>query len=245
MPSGGGTIGVRGATLLASAIGWCWLAVDAARLVPSICLSGDGLAQVYGGFSALLASGQWLDEAILWGVMVVATMLPLQVPALRHVVLRSFRRRRAQAVAAFLAGYGAAWGVAGLAVVPLLAALSMAGLRDLPLTGAAALVAAAAWQFLPVRATAMRRCHRTAAVGAYGWRADRDCAIYGWHQGVTCLASCLPLMLALMVAFPGLPALFAVSALLYLERGYQQDFGPRSAALLLIGASGLGAAAYL
>ena len=215
------------------------MTVDAARPVPSLCLSGENLALIARGFDASLATGRLLDEALLWAAMVTAMMLPLQVPPLRHVLLRSFRRRRARAVAAFLIGYGAVWGAAGLVMIPLLAALSTSGLRAMPLVGASALLAAATWQVLPVRAWAMRRCHRTATVRAYGWSADRDCMAYGCEQGLVCLASCLPLMLAAMIAFPGVLSSLAVAAWLYLERGYQRNLGAQSLLPLLAGALGL------
>ena len=136
-------LAARNPVLLASAVAWVWMVVDAARPVPSLCLSGENLALIARGFGASLATGRLFDEALLWAAMVTAMMLPLQVAPLRHVVLRSFRRRRARAVAAFRIGYGAVWVAAGLATIPLLAALSTSGVRAMPLVGASQMSLAA------------------------------------------------------------------------------------------------------
>lgn len=229
---------VRVGTLSASLLAWLWLAGDVASGVQSFCLSGEGLERLAASFRSASASGLLLSEAWHWMLMVTAMMAPLLAPPIRHVIGRSYRRRRWRAVAGFLLGYGALWAGAGISGATLLATVAIAGDATTQIAAAAALLAAAAWQLSPMRSSAMRRCHRTMALTPRGWAADRDCLHYGARQASACLAGCLPVMLATMLAFPGVLAPALVAFWLYIERGYQRNDRLIPAALL----AGLGLA---
>ena len=128
-------------------------------------------------------------------LMVVAMVPVLAVPLVRHVSVRSFPGRRDRAVALFLGGSACVWLVAGLTVV--------VGLVCLPPPRWAAVVAfvvAAIWQLTPAKRRALLRCHRTVPFAPLGWRADRDCFLFGVSNGAGCVASCWAMMLATMVA---------------------------------------------
>ncbi|CAN5419082.1 hypothetical protein BH10PSE6_BH10PSE6_05020 [soil metagenome] len=233
--------GVRLGTLSAAAVAWLWLLGDAVAGVPALCLSGEGMERLRAAMRSASASGLIVDEVRNWTLMAVAMMAPLLAPPLRHVVGRSYRWRRGRAVAGFLGGYGAVWGLAGIASAALITGLAVTGDAGTPMVGATALLLAAAWQYCPLRLAALRRCHRTMALAPRGWAADRHCLRYGIQHGSACLASCLPVMLATMLAFPGVPAAMLLGLWLYIERGFRRD--DRLVPAVLMVASGLAVAA--
>jgi hypothetical protein len=131
-------------------------------------------------------------EAGHWLLMVVAMMFPVLDEPLRTVAFRSFRERRAIAIAEFLAAYLFVWGAAGAPVV---------WLRAQPwshdwLLAALAFVLAACCAYAPFQTWGQRVCHAKRPLAAAGWRADRDVLAYGARFGMACVASGWPLMLA-------------------------------------------------
>ncbi|WP_127502561.1 DUF2182 domain-containing protein [Actinoplanes solisilvae] len=131
-----------------------------------------------------------------WTLMSVAMMVPVVLPALRHVAVNSLRRRRQRAMATFLAGYLAVWVAAGAVLIPLFA------LPPPPVLLTAVLLFAALWLFLPGRRAGMRACHRTIPLPPTGWRATRGAARFGLWHGLGCLGVCGPLMA--IMAVPGI-----------------------------------------
>jgi hypothetical protein len=224
---------VQVGSFLASAVAWIWLLCDSERGLPSVCLSGDSLQRFVASVSFASASGFLVIEAWHFLVMVAAMMTPLLVPPIRHVIARSYCWRRHRAVLLFVIGFAAVWLLAGAVVVVLLAGLSGSGFEKGPIA-AAAILLAAAWHFSSGRARSLRRCHRTVALAPRGWPADRDCLSYGGMQGTACLGSCLPVMVATMLAFPGTAAAALLAFWLYWERGYQRNDRLTSTAVLLI-----------
>ncbi len=182
------------------------LAVSAAGWLVAVALDGR----------AMCGSG----SSVAWGVMLLAMLPPLLAQPLRLIWRSSLARRRAAVSAAFLAGYGLVWMLAGGVLEA--AAAGLAGWA-LP----AVLAAAAMWRFTPVRAGAMTLCHRTPLLRAFGVAALGDGAGYGVRLGVGCVGACWPLM-ALPLATPGwrLPAMAAAAAAMAAERHW-----PRSASL--------------
>lgn len=137
-------------------------------------------------------------ELLAWVVMVVAMMVPLVWPAVRHVGFNSLRWRRQRAVAVFLAVYVAVWTAFGAV------ALLVRGLLPVPLgpAFAAALAVAALWQLSPQQRGFRWACHRTVPLPPRGLPALAGDVRFGLRQGMACVGVCWPLMLA-MALVPG------------------------------------------
>ena len=168
--------------------------------------------------------------AAMWVAMAVAMMLP--------TVLRPMLRAADGSVARawlFVAGFTAVWLVAGVPTFLLINAIAWT-----PFWIAVAWFAAGAYQLSPLMQRSLATCRSV--------RFDGDPAAYGMRQGVRCVTSCWPVMLAVMVtvmAIPGtvvpLLALVGVTALLCWEK--QPGVAPRAIAsvgmaMLLLAAGG-------
>lgn len=177
-------------------------------------------------------AGHRMAPGTLWlGTIVVAMMLPLTLPGVRHVA-RSSPGRRHAAIAEFLAGYLAVWMLAMLALAAVVsAAASVAGWAA---AGAVAALAAAAWEVAPARARHQRRCERTVPLPPRGWRADADRARFGARAGVSCVGTCWALMAA-CVAVPHGLAVMAVLFAVQLSARYRRDHSPALSAAVVLG----------
>ena len=133
-----------------------------------------------------------VDELLHWTGMVVAMMVPTLTGSLRNIALRSYRLRRARALALYLVGYLSCWVLAGLPVVAL---LEWPGATDRR-AAAAAFALAAIWALVPARARCHLLCHRRIALRPVGIAADVDSLRQGVVSGAPCVAMCWPLMLA-------------------------------------------------
>jgi predicted metal-binding membrane protein len=161
-----------------------------------------------------------------WTLMCVAMMVPVVLPALRHVAVNSLRRRQGRAMAVFLAGYLAVWVVAGAVLLPLFA------LPPQPVLLTGVLLFAALWQLLPARRACMRACHRTVPLPPTGWRAARGDLRFGLRHGVGCLGVCGPLMAVMAVPGTHHPLwMFGVTGAVLLTR-YPPRWRPRTALVL-------------
>ncbi|MDR7275547.1 DUF2182 domain-containing protein [Catenuloplanes atrovinosus] len=130
-----------------------------------------------------------------WVLMCVAMMVPIVLPAVRHVAVNSLRRRRLRAMAIFLAGYVGVWALAGAVLLPV-AALP----PRVPLL-VALIALAAVWQVLPARRACLRACHRTVPLPPTGPRAAAGGLRFGVWHGLACAGVCGPLMA--IMAVPG------------------------------------------
>jgi len=166
-----------------------------------------------GFLASFLAS--WSDAWSHWVLMVVAMMLPVVAPQVRTVAMRSLWTRRQRSSGAFLAGYVAVWVVVGGALLGPLVALDAYPLGPAWLVGV--LLVAAGWQVSPPRRRLLRRCASLRLRAADGRAADADCARAGLRSGVRCLATCGPLMLA-MLAGHSLLLMAALLVVLLSER---------------------------
>jgi predicted metal-binding membrane protein len=177
-------------------------------------LAGVGMhhEQLPAGHSAagLLA---WLPG---WLVMVTAMMVPLTLPALRHLALNSVRCRRQRAMALFTAAYVAVWVLFGIAALGLHHVLrEHAGLPDGVLL-ALALGVAAAWQLTRAKRRALFACGRTVPLPPFGRPADAGSIRYALLHARRCLQSCWALMLVMVVA-QSLAWMAALTALVLAE----------------------------
>lgn len=153
-----------------------------------------------------------------WTLMLVAMMAPLLIPSVYYVRQRSFKHRRARAVALFVAGYGALWMAAGAVVLAIEISIKLlAPMSFLPAAGAALI--AVVWQFSPIKQRALNRCHSHTELAAFGAAADLAVLRFGLTHGVWCLVSCWALMLFPMLLPSGrVAAMAAVAFLVFSER---------------------------
>jgi len=173
------------------------------------------------------------EAMVDWGLMALAMVPVLAVPMVRFVAARSFAERRTRAVSEFLMGSLAVWMVAGVVLLPVLV---MGALPDAThaTAAAAAFGLAALWQVAPPKRAALERCHRTTALTANGWRADRDCVVLGAESAIHCVISCWAMMLACAVSQHSLAALLLVQGITMHERATQAPVPSRYALLLAL-----------
>jgi len=156
-----------------------------------------------------------------WALMAVAMMVPVTLPAVRHVGFNSIRRRRQWAMTLYFVIYIGVWvafGVLALAAERL--ARQSLGLEGRVLL-AFALVLAGGWQLTRVKRRALFRCRRTVPLPPVGLWADAGCARFAFQQGWRCLTSCWALMTVMAVighsSHSGLVWMTALTALTMVE----------------------------
>ena len=172
--------------------------------------------------------------------MVIAMMLPLVIPHVRHIALSGPGPRRHLSVAAFLLGYLAAWIVAQALIV---GAFNGIASRTGGMAAAGiAMIAAALWELAPTKERQLRRCDRRVPLEARGWRAGRDCASFGASTGIACVATCWALMAACAAFAHSLP-LMAVLFGVQVSGRFHQRRSPGVAAAVIFGACLLSIAA--
>jgi predicted metal-binding membrane protein len=215
------------AIVAASAAAWISMAVPSAP---------------HAGHAGHLPDAALRSSAVASAVMVVAMMLPLALPHVRHVAATVEGPRRHVAVAAFLAGYLAVWTAAQLAIAGAFGGVASAA--GWTAAAGAVVAAAALWELAPARRRMLRRCHRMAPLAPGGWRAERDCAAFGAATGGACVATCWALMAACAAFAHSLP-LMAVLFGVQLSARYREDRSAALAALAVAAACLLSIAARL
>jgi predicted metal-binding membrane protein len=179
----------------------------------------------------LIGAGSGTGALAMWGLMVVAMMLPTALPVIRHVASASLRRRRGRAVTLFTGVYLAMWLVAGAVLVSALRAWS-------PSARWAALLAVAAlaigWQLTSAKRRALQDCHRASRLPLSGRDADCGVARFAACNAWACVRSCWALMLTMAVVDVARPAwMVALTAVALLEKRAER---PRRAARIGAGA---------
>jgi predicted metal-binding membrane protein len=161
-----------------------------------------------------------------WTLMVIAMMVPVTLPAVRHVGLNSIRPRRQWAMALYTCVYVTVW--VGFGAVALLAVrgLHEALMLDDRALLVCALIVAATWQLTRAKRRAVLACKRTVPLPPVGRRADLGCARFAVSQAWRCMCSCWALMGVMALAghasllwMAGLTALIAVEELTLAGRG--------------------------
>ncbi|HEX8027575.1 MAG TPA: DUF2182 domain-containing protein [Vicinamibacterales bacterium] len=151
-----------------------------------------------------------------WSMMSLLMMVPVTLPALRHLAFNSFRSRRHRAMAIYLAAYLFAWLLFGAVAINVVAATTSVGV-PVPVIGIVFLLAAAGWQLAPSRQRALRNCRRTVPLPPSGWRADAACVRFAMQQALHCMKICWPVMLLMTIIGHQLVAMLALTALVTAE----------------------------
>jgi predicted metal-binding membrane protein len=153
-----------------------------------------------------------------WAMMALAMMGPSCVPVARYVSANTLRPRRA--VAFFFATYLVTWTLF-LAVFAGLDATAHALVGEEPplftaVVAGAAFLMAAKWQLTALKRRFLRACRTVDLIPASGGSA---CRRLGMRQGLSCVGSCGPLMLATMAApFGRLLWMPLIAVLAWLEK---------------------------
>lgn len=147
---------------------------------------------------------------VMWAVMMVAMMLPGAAPMiLLFAAINRERRKKGDSyvpTGLFAAGYIAAWTGFSLAATALQWALQAAGLLSPMMAstsaalGAAVLVAAGLYQWMPVKDACLRHCQSPLGFIMSHWREGPAGAFrMGLHHGAYCVGCCWVLMALLFV----------------------------------------------
>jgi predicted metal-binding membrane protein len=152
---------------------------------------------------------------VAWSVMTILMMVPVTLPAIRHLAFNSFRSRRPRAIAIYMASYVCAWIVFGAMALALIDWLDPAiGRRALTII---TLASAAVWQLSLYRRRTLAGCRRAPSLPPIGLRADAACAGFGIAQARHCLIVCWPVMLLMAIVGHQLLLMLAVTAVLIAE----------------------------
>lgn len=140
--------------------------------------------------------GSVASFSLMWVAMSIAMMIPTTTrPMMRAADGSAFRAW------VFLAGYVTVWIAAGIPAYLLMNAIAWT-----PFWIALAWISAGLYQVLPVMHRLNRSCSSVRFAG--------DPLGYGVRQGLRCVGSCAPVMLAVMVTAMSLPGLLLPLALL-------------------------------
>ena len=166
-----------------------------------------------------------------WVVMMAAMMFPSIAPmVMTYRTVQRGQRARGHTVrgatAAFVAGYLAVWAASGLlAYAALEGGRTWAGgvfawHRAGRWTAAGFLLAAAVYEFTPIKRACLRRCRGPVGFLLGSWRVGRDGALtMGAEHGAWCLGCCWWLMIALFaLGAMSLTWMIVVSALIAAEK---------------------------
>lgn len=164
--------------------------------------------------------------AFMWGAMMVAMMVPPEVPRVLWLV-RTHRQEKRDPLLptlAFLVGYLAPWMVASVAAALLQARLASAGLLTTEMAtasrvlGGGVLVAAGVMQLSPLKRACLERCRFRAAASDPAGETAATSLLRGAGHGTVSIGSCGLLMLVLFVTGVMSPVAMALlTTLLVLE----------------------------
>ena len=169
-------------------------------------------------FDSLLAMGPLFSLAAVWALMLVAMMSPPLISPVRHILKRSFKRRRARSVTLFVVGYAAIWMAAGGVLLAAMLVLSLLAPQSYLAAVGVGLIAFV-WQCSPIKQRCLNRGHNHRELAAFGIAADLDAFDFGFTHGVWCVGSCWALMLfPIMLSQGHIAAMAAVTFVVISER---------------------------
>jgi predicted metal-binding membrane protein len=208
-----------GALLLVTALAWAYILAGAGMASNAIEMtrmsSGEAMSMSMEPGSAPMTPPPWsfgyaMLMFVMWWVMMLAMMLPSAAPT---ILLASALNRKARAdrppfggAGFFAAGYLFGWGVFSLTAVVVQWGLEASGglcsmMRTTsPVLAGVLLIAAALWQFTPVKRACLRRCRSPVEFLARRRREGNLGALsMGMEHGAYCLGCCWFLMTLLFV----------------------------------------------
>lgn len=175
-----------------------------------------GMSGMVGGMAhhAMAMPGAGLDALwlafVMWGVMMVAMMVPTTVPAVSVFMALTSRRQAAESVsvttAAYVAGYVATWFGYALLLAFAQWALTRAALLSPMATSVSAtlsaliLISAGIFQFTPLKDACLSKCRTPLGFFLAEWRdGKRGAFVLGLRHGSYCVACCWALMAVMFV----------------------------------------------
>ena len=164
----------------------------------------------------------WPTQIFWWLVMVVAMMFLLLVDPIRNTAARSLWSRRHRGIGIFLAGYLGPWLLFGIVASVALSIVRMQSWLSPSQVNLAGFAVALIWQVTPAKRRAVLSCHRTRPLAPTGLRADRDCLLYGWTMGTSCLVSCWALMFVCMLSNHSLLVMVSITVIGFVERSKER-----------------------
>ena len=233
-------VGLVGVTVLA----WLYLAWVAHAVA--------GMAQMVMPMIEPWSAADWLAMFLMWAVMMVGMMLPSAAPMiLLYDRVRERQEARGASLAAtgvFALGYLVAWTLFSLGATTAQWALEQAALLSptmvsaSPWLGGGLLIAAALYQWTPLKHACLVHCRSPITFLAHHWRPGSSRALrMGLHHGLYCVGCCWVLMALLFVG--GVMNLLWIALLalfVLLEKVLPQgELFSRLSALLLAGAGAL------
>jgi predicted metal-binding membrane protein len=213
---------ILGAGLLAVALlAWAWLISEAHRMsVSGVC---ECMRMKMGGpDNSAWPAAALLPLFLMWGVMMVAMMLPTALPmVLTFAAVTRNRQRLGRPYVptiVFVSGYLAIWCVfsaiiaAGQWLLHRHALLSPSMATTSAIFAGVLLIGAGVFQFTPLKRSCLTRCRGTLEFILMRWREGRSGAFrMGLEHGAFCTGCCWALMTLLFVA--GVMNIFWVAAL--------------------------------
>ena len=198
------------------------------------------------------SAADWLAMFLMWAVMMVGMMLPGAAPMiLIYDRVRERQEARGASLAAtgvFALGYLIAWALFSVGATAAQWALEQAALLSpmmvsaSPWLGGGLLIAAALYQWTPLKHACLIHCRSPITFLAHHWRPGNPGALrMGLHHGLYCIGCCWVLMALLFVG--GVMNLLWIALLalfVLLEKVLPQgELFSRLSALLLAGAGAL------
>jgi predicted metal-binding membrane protein len=236
-------VGLVGVTALA----WLYL-LWMAHAMPDMA----GMAQMVMPMIEPWSAADWLAMFLMWAIMMVGMMLPSAAPMiLLYDRVRERQEARGASLAAtgvFALGYLIAWSLFSLGATAAQWTLEQAALLSpmmasaSPWLGGGLLIAAALYQWTPLKHACLLHCRSPILFLGHHWRPGSSGALrMGLHHGLYCIGCCWVLMaLLFVVGVMNLLWIALLALFVLLEKVLAQgELFSRLSALLLAGAGAL------
>ena len=240
-------LGLIGVSLLA----WAWLVWMAAMMGGMAGMGGEAMGGMMMPALRAWSAADWVLMFLMWAVMMVGMMLPSATPM---ILLYDRVRERQEAKGASLAatgifalGYLVAWSLFSLAATAAQWALEQAALLTpmlasaSPWLGGGLLIAAALYQWSPLKHACLVHCRSPLFFLSHHWRPGRSGALLmGLHHGLYCVGCCW-LLMALLFVFGVMNLLWIAALALFVLLEKVLPWGERfsRASAVLLAAAGV------